>query len=114
MQMGLADYLAHNTEHYLGLSKFYEAKRDTFIEMLQNSGFGITASSGTYFQMADYSQLSELDDTEFAKWLTIERGVAAIPISVFYAKPPKQKIVRFCFAKNHATLEQATEKLCRI
>ena len=63
--------------------------------------------------MADYRAISDEEDTDFANYLTRETGVAAIPISVFYAEPPAQTLVRFCFAKDDATLERAAEKLCR-
>lgn len=114
MQFALADYLPQSADHYLSLSGFYASRRDRFIELLQGSGFSMAPAAGTYFQLADYSELSDLQDTEFARWLTIEKGVAAIPISVFYREPPAQKMVRFCFAKNPATLAEAAEKLCRI
>ncbi|MEC9375342.1 MAG: methionine aminotransferase [Pseudomonadota bacterium] len=114
IQMGLADFLSSNPEHYKELGHFYEPKRDYFIELMQDSDFIMEASAGTYFQLADYSKISNKKDTEFAKWLTIEKGVAAIPISVFYESPPEQKIVRFCFAKNNPTLERAARKLCEI
>ena len=66
---------------------------------------------GTYFQLADYSAISALPDVEFARWLTIEHGVATIPVSVFYERPPDVKLVRFCFAKENATLDAAAQRL---
>ncbi len=114
MQYALADYLASDASHYDNLSDFYEEKRDYFVRLMQDSRFAISPSSGTYFQMADYSEISDQPDTEFANWLTMTQGVAAIPISVFYENPPKQQVIRFCFAKNNPTLEQAAELLCAI
>jgi methionine aminotransferase len=114
LQLGLADYLANNTAHYEQLDSFYAGKRDRFVELMAKSRFAIQPSAGTYFQMADYSAISQLPDTDFCNTLTTQHGVAAIPISVFYADPPKQNVVRFCFAKNTPTLEQAAEILCAI
>jgi methionine aminotransferase len=114
LQLGLADFLASDPEHYQELGDFYARKRDHFVALMQDSRFSMTASAGTYFQLTDYSQISDQPDTEFARWLTIEKGVAAIPISVFYESPPQQRIVRFCFAKNNPTLEKATQMLCGI
>jgi methionine aminotransferase len=71
-------------------------------------------SSGTYFQLADYSAVSEMPDIEFARWLTREIGVAAIPVSVFSATPADERVVRFCFAKNDATLDAAGGRLARL
>jgi methionine aminotransferase len=114
LQFALADYLASSPEHYAGLGDFYATKRDRFAALMRDSRFRLTPSAGTYFQMADYSGLDDRPDTEFANWLTTTRGVAAIPVSVFYAEPPEQRVVRFCFAKNDRTLEQAAERLCAI
>lgn len=114
MQYALADFLASTPEHYLNLPHFYEEKRDRFCRMLMASRFAITPSAGTYFQLADYSEISSETDIDFARRLTREAGVACIPVSVFYASPPNQHLVRFCFAKDPATLEKATEILCKI
>ena len=114
MQFALADYLASDPSHYEELGEFYARKRDHFAQLMRGSRFALTPSSGTYFQMADYSEISAKSDTDFANWLTVSQGVAAIPISVFYETPPQQQMVRFCFAKNNPTLEQAGELLCAI
>jgi len=114
MQWALADFLDNHAEHYLQLGQFYEAKRDHFAALLAESRFKLTPSAGTYFQLADYSAISDMPDTEFTRWMTIEKGVAAIPVSVFYESPPEQQIIRFCFAKNSATLKEAAEILCAI
>ncbi|MDG1462884.1 MAG: methionine aminotransferase [Gammaproteobacteria bacterium] len=114
LQHALADYLEEAPEHYQGLGCFYEQKRDYFAELLQDSRFSLTPSAGTYFQILDYSKLSTDPDTIYAEKLTREAGIASIPISVFYAEPPRQQLLRFCFAKDNSTLEKAAEILCKI
>jgi len=117
IQLALADFLNDFPEHYLELPGFYQQKRDLFNQLMSASRFKYTPAQGTYFQLMDYSGITEqsdLSDVEFARWLTTEVGVAAIPVSVFYQTPPDQKLVRFCFAKDDATLQQAAEKLCKI
>ena len=114
MQLALADILASDPEHYLQLGAFYQRKRDHFVRLLESSRFRLLRAAGTYFQLADYSAVSDEDDVAFARRMTIEHGVATIPLSVFYAEPPEQKLIRFCFAKNDATLEQAAAILCKI
>lgn len=113
-QWALAEFMEHYPEHYLELPSFYQAKRDLFNSAMAGSGFKLTPSAGTYFQLADYSALSQLNDREFSTYLTQKVGVAAIPISVFYEHPPQDKIVRFCFAKQDKTLNEAAEKLARL
>jgi methionine aminotransferase len=114
LQHALADYLVECPEHYLSLPDFYAAKRDRLVELLAGTRFEVTPSSGTYFQLADYSAISDASDVEFARWLTTEHGVAVIPISVFCAEPSAMRLVRFCFAKENATLEAAAERLARV
>jgi methionine aminotransferase len=114
MQWALAEYLENNPEHHQQLGQFYQQKRDQFVQLLEASRFKLQPSAGTYFQLADYSAISDRPDTEFTRWMTMEKGVAAIPISVFYEAPPEQQVIRFCFAKNNATLEAAAEILCAI
>lgn len=111
-QWALAEFMEHYPEHYLALPAFYQAKRDLFNSAMASSGFKLRPSAGTYFQLADYSALSEMNDVEFSALLTREIGVAAIPISVFYEQPPDNRIVRFCFAKQDETLRKAADKLC--
>ena len=74
----------------------------------------IKPSQGTYFQLADYSVVSDMPDMEFARWLTEERGVAVIPISAFYQKPPDARYVRFCFAKEPDTLREAAQRIASL
>jgi len=111
MQYAIADFLHDCPQHHHELGGFYQQKRDIFCEMLATSEFKLTPSAGTYFQLADYSAISDKPDTEFTAWLTREHKVAAIPISVFYKDTPKQQVVRFCFAKHDDTLQQAAGKL---
>jgi methionine aminotransferase len=114
LQYALADVLRALPEHYLGLADFYARKRDHFLSLMGGTGFQCTPSAGTYFQLADYGQLSEEHDVDFVEKLTRETGVAAIPLSVFFAEPPERRWIRFCFAKDDETLEQAAERLARL
>jgi methionine transaminase len=114
LQHALADYMAEAPEHPLGLSAFYQDKRDRFCSLLQDSRFRFTPAAGTYFQLLDYSAISDENDVELAARLTREHRIASIPISVFYAEPPPARLLRFCFAKDEATLVRAAEILCSL
>ena len=114
LQYALADFLSAHPEHPRALPQFYQDKRDYFCELLAGTRFQFDPAAGTYFQLADYSALSDLPDVEFARWLTIEHGVAVIPISVFYRQAPQMRLVRFCFAKERATLDAAAERLAAL
>jgi len=114
MQYAIADFLRDCPQHHLELGAFYQEKRDLFITLMSTSKFSMVPSSGTYFQLADYSAISDEPDTEFAARLTREHKVAVIPISVFYKDAPRQNVVRFCFAKHDDTLKEAAEKLDQI
>lgn len=116
LQWALAEFMAAHPEHLSELAGFYQAKRDLFCDLLAESRFSFTRAAGTYFQLADYSEIRpELDDVAMSQWLTREHGVATIPISVFYQTPPAEsRLVRFCFAKREETLRQAAERLCAI
>lgn len=114
MQLALADILRDEPEHADNLPSFYQQKRDLFCSLLSNSRFQFTPSAGTYFQVVDYSAISNLSDTAFCEWLTKEVGVAAIPVSVFCKTPPEMRLIRFCFAKGDETLQRAAERLCAI
>lgn len=107
----LADFMRDRPEFPHELGRFYQQKRDFFCGLLSSSRFVLRPAGGTYFQLADYSQISELPDTEFARELTIRHKVAAIPVSVFYETPPDQRVVRFCFAKEDDTLRRAAAAL---
>ncbi len=114
IQHALAEYL-NEPLHYETVPGFYEDKRDRFLIGLRTSRFEPLACEGSYFQLADYSRISDEADVDFAKRVTREFGIAAIPISVFYKDAPKdQRILRFCFAKQDETLDNAIEKLCAI
>jgi methionine aminotransferase len=111
LQQALAEYLVAHPEHHRELPAFYQERRDYFAALLKPTKFRALPAPGTYFQLADYSAISQLPDVEFARWLTIEHGVATIPVSVFYERPPDVKLVRFCFAKENATLDAAAVRL---
>ena len=111
MQYAIADFLRDCPQHHHELGTFYQQKRDLFCDLMTASQFKLAPSAGTYFQLAEYSALSDESDTEFTARLTREHKVAAIPISVFYKDAPKQQVVRFCFAKHDHTLQEAAGKL---
>ncbi|HET9933914.1 MAG TPA: aminotransferase class I/II-fold pyridoxal phosphate-dependent enzyme, partial [Polyangiaceae bacterium] len=113
-QHALADVLESDARHLADLPAFYQQKRDLFRSLLATSRFELLPVAGTYFQLVEYGALSDADDVSFAKRLTVEAGVAAIPISVFYAEPPAQRRVRFCFAKSDELLREAAARLCRL
>ncbi len=113
MQYALADYLQEES-HYQELGVFYQEKRDLFEGLMKESNLVPIPSEGTYFQLYDYSGLSDEPDTEFAKRLTTEYGVAAIPISVFYSSKRDDKLVRLCFAKTDKVLKQAAKLLNKV
>ena len=113
-QLALADMLREEPEHYRQLPDFYRARRDLFIDALSQSRLKLLPCEGTYFLLADYSEISEWDDVSFCRWLTTEIGVAAIPLSVFCAAPFPHKLIRLCFAKQESTLLTAAERLCQL
>ncbi|MCE7031229.1 pyridoxal phosphate-dependent aminotransferase [Lysobacter sp. GX 14042] len=111
-QLAFTRMIREEPAHYRGLGGFYQPMRDRFREQLQGTRFRPLPVPGGYFQLVDYSQVSDLEDAEFCRWLTIEHGVAAIPLSPFYRSPPAgQRLVRLCFAKNPSTLDAAIERL---
>lgn len=114
LQYAIADFLRDCPQHHRELAGFYQQKRDLFCALMGPSQFSLKPSAGTYFQLADYSKISNEPDTEFASRLTREHKVAVIPISVFYQKPPDQRVIRFCFAKHDDTLRAAVERLVRV
>jgi methionine aminotransferase len=114
VQLGLADFLVAHPEHHRELGAFYQRKRDSFIRLLAGSRFTLTPSGGTYFQLLDYGAITQEEDVELAKRWTADAGVASIPLSVFCRNPQRQTLLRFCFAKDDTTLEQAAERLCRL
>lgn len=113
-QLAIADMLRHEPANYRELPAFYRARRDRLAQALEKSRFKVLPCEGTYFLLADYSAISDLDDVSFCQWLTKEVGVAAIPLSVFCADPFPHRLIRLCFAKQEATLDAAAERLCQI
>lgn len=109
-QYALADYLK-DPQPYLELPSFYQQKRDFLQNALKDSKLKPLASEGTYFQLYDYSEISDEPDTDFAKRMTIEYGVAAIPVSVFYSSKKQNGVIRLCFAKTEDMLEDAGKLL---
>jgi methionine aminotransferase len=113
MQHGLARHLAE-PRRYLDLPAFYQRKRDLFREGLAATRLKLLPSQGSYFQCVDYSAVSDLPEAEFCAWLTTEVGVAAIPLSAFYASGFDQRIARLCFAKRDETLRTALDRLAAL
>lgn len=113
LQYALADYLK-TPAHYLGLSTFYQQKRDLFASYFRGSRWKILPSHGSFFQCLDYSEISDESDVDLSVRLTKELKVASIPVSVFYETPPEDRILRFCFAKNDDVLKEAAQKLAQL
>ncbi|HPT03848.1 MAG TPA: methionine aminotransferase [Bacteroidales bacterium] len=113
IQYAMAEFLK-NKANYENLGEFYQQKRDVFVNLIKGSRFKIIPSYGTYFQLLDYSAISEEKELDFAKRLVTEYGIASVPVSPFYNKALDNKLLRFCFAKEEKTLEKAAEILCKI
>ena len=113
MQHAIAAYL-QDPAPWRDLPAFYQAKRDLFRAGLAGSRFTLLPSDGTYFQCVRYDAVSDLSEADFARWLTTEIKVAAIPVSAFYGQPKESRVVRFCFAKKDETLQLALERLGRL
>ncbi|MBS0218716.1 MAG: pyridoxal phosphate-dependent aminotransferase [Proteobacteria bacterium] len=114
-QFAFAEMIAADPDHYRQLGAFYQAKRDRFRAQLEGTKLKPLPVPGGYFQLVDYSAVSDLDDLEFSRWLTIEHGVTGIPLSPFYAQPSAgQRLLRLCFAKGDTTLNQAIERLSKL
>src|SRR5690606_10281535 len=94
---------------------FYQQKRDRLAQGLANTRFKPMHSDGTFFLLADYSNISDMPEAEFARWMTTQHGIGVIPVSAFYQTPDaaesNHQLVRFCFAKRDDTLDEAIEKL---
>jgi len=114
VQHAIADYMQATPDHYTHLPVFYQQKRDRFCELVSDSRFDYQPAKGTFFQLLDYSAISDEDDVAYARRLTKEIGVASIPISVFCEQPPPGRKLRFCFAKDDRILEQAASMLCQL
>jgi methionine aminotransferase len=113
IQHAVAEFLK-NPENYLNLGDFYQQKRDLFLKLINTSRFKSVPASGTYFQLLDYSRISDEKEFDFAVRLTKEFGIASVPVSSFYHNQADNKALRFCFAKTEETLEKAAEVICRI
>lgn len=113
IQYAIAEYML-NEQNYLYISEQYQYKRNTFLSAISASRFKTKPSKGTYFQLLDYSAISDEEDVDFAKRLTSEFKVASIPVSVFYHNPVQNHVLRFCFAKEEETLLRAGDILTRI
>lgn len=117
MQVALANYMK-NPAPYMNLSGMYQQKRDRLAQGLASTRFQVLPSQGTFFLLTNYSQISDMPEAEFAKWMTTEHGIGVIPVSAFYQNPEatgsNHQLARFCFAKQDTTLDAAIEKLARI
>lgn len=113
-QYALADYLKNNPDSALQLPTFYQQKRDFFASLLNQSRLKLLPCLGTYFQLVDYSNISDEADTDFCARLITDAGVAAIPLSPFSETPTNTRIIRLCFAKGEETLKSGAERLCKI
>lgn len=113
VQKGLAEYLK-TPDHFLEVTALFQHKRDLFLDAIDGSRFKVTPAQGTYFQLLDYSVITDEKDVDFAKRLTRENKVASIPVSVFYQHESQDSVLRFCFAKQDETLLKAAEILQRV
>jgi len=113
VQHALTEYIKDRANIH-SLAAFYQQKRDKFLSLIEDSNFSVKPASGSYFQLLNYAQITDLGDVELAKKWTIELGLASIPISVFYPDKRDDKVLRFCFAKQDSILEKAAEILCKI
>jgi len=113
IQYALGDFLSE-AKNYTELGAFFQKKRDFFAEKMAASKFRFLPCSGSYFQLADYSAISNKGDMDFATELTESIGVASIPVSAFYHNKEDNKVLRFCFAKDNETLSRAAAKLCTL
>jgi methionine aminotransferase len=114
VQLALADFIAAEPDYPSTLAAFYQHKRDLLHQALAGSRFRLRPSAGTYFQLLDYSAISDLPDHELCERWTVEHGIASIPVSIFHEAPPQQHYLRLCFAKQDEQLQRAAEVLCRI
>lgn len=108
-QHAIADFMEERPDYFAELGSFYQEKRDFFRNLIAGSRFELLSSKGTYFQLLDYSKITDEKDIDFARRMTIDHKLASIPVSVFYKNDVDNKVLRFCFAKNKETLEKAAE-----
>ena len=112
-QKGLADYM-QDADTYPKLGEFFQHKRDLFLSLIANTKFTFKTAQGSYFQVLNYSAISDEADVDFAKRLTVDYKLASIPLSVFYSNPQDDRVLRFCFAKTDDTIKKAADILCKI
>ncbi len=112
-QVGIANHLQVSKD-YLELGKMMQQKKDYFQTAMQQTKFKALPSYGSYFQLYDYSAINDLNEKDFAYWLTKEYRVTTIPVSAFYKNPIENKVVRFCFSKQESLLDAAVERLIKI
>ena len=113
IQYALAEYLKEPA-NYTGLGKFYQSKRDFFLEQMKGSSFIPLKTEGSYFQVFSYEGIADLPDRQMAEQMTKKHKVACIPVSVFYKDRTDNRLLRFCFAKKDETLERAAAILKKI
>lgn len=113
IQLALAEYMTE-PEHYTQLGKFYQQKRDFFLDQIKGSSFEPLPCFGSYFQLLSYRKISGKPDMEMAEWLTKEYKLASIPVSPFYRDRTDHGLLRFCFAKKEDTLEKAGRLLKKL
>ncbi len=114
LQWAIAEFIQACPGHRAGLAAFYQTKRDRFLSLLRDSRFTWQPSPGSFFQLLEYSAISDTGDVEFAERVLREHGVASIPLSPFCDQPIDYRYLRFCFAKRDETLQRAAERLCKI
>jgi methionine aminotransferase len=113
VQYAIADFLK-DERNYLGISSFFQIKKDFFSNLMKETRFDLLPCHGSYFQSVQYSRISDEKDTELAMRLIKDFGVAGIPVSAFYSKGTDHQVLRFCFAKKKETLEKAVEYLVKV
>ena len=111
LQSAVALGLGKDDDYFRTMRASFQRSRDRFCARMTELGFSVMPSEGTYFVTVDIAPLGEADDAEFCQRLVREYGVAAIPVSAFYAQDPVKTVVRFCFAKKDETLDAALAKL---
>ena len=112
VQYALAKFLEDKNQ-YVSLGTFLQKKRDYLQQMMKPTKFEPVPSHGSYFQLYNYSRLSNESEIDYAEKLTRDAGVATIPVSAFYQTPVDNKVLRFCFAKKESTLKEAAERLLK-
>ncbi len=113
IQFAIADYIKEEKNYFM-LSEFYQAKRNLFLKLINESNFIVYPCEGTYFQILDYSRISNEPDYEFSVRMIKEYGIASIPVSAFYKNETNEKLLRLCFAKKEETITNAANKLINV